>query len=588
MGLCEGLDDCLANRHSYGSASDKPCAHGLSDPISHLAIIVRGGQNRRIPRGSPSILIRLIEKGLSFFIFVLGFLGSFPNAPAQSQGASQPNMVILMADDMGWSDAGCYGGEIQTPNIDRLANEGLRFTQFYNNSICGPTRASLLTGLYCQQVGHRGDRWNEPKDFSRCATFAEILQDAGYHTMMVGKWQGRDLAVKRGFGRFFGPNCQALISYYNEVQNNDFYLNGERWKFPESGFFMTDAFADYSVRFLEEAGKQDRPFLLYTAFIAPHWPLHAREKDIAPYRRVYAENGWNKLRDERFERHRKRGLVPPSWSLSKAPEDIPNWEKEPYKDWQAERMAVYAAQIACMDLAVGRILEALDRAGVAENTLVLFLSDNGATHRGPPKPTTAHFAPQLESSDWRLDGVSMNPGTGPERLPGGPETFDAYGKPWGNLSNTPLSGFKSEAYEGGIRTPLVVRWPNVIRSDGAIERSVGHVIDIFPTLLDAAGAEYPEEFQERRLAPLEGRSLVPVLQGRDSLGDRDLCWDAFGQAIRRGDWKLVRAAEEAPWELYDLENDGTETLNRASQFPERVAELQEAFRNWRTRVRVNP
>jgi arylsulfatase len=182
----------------------------------------------------------------------------------------------------------------------------------------------------------------------------------------------------------------------------------------------------------------------------------------------------------------------------------------------------------------------------------------------------------------------MNPGTGPERLPGGPETFDAYGKPWGNLSNTPLSGFKSEAYEGGIRTPLVVRWPNVIRSDGAIERSVGHVIDIFPTLLDAAGAEYPEEFQERRLAPLEGRSLVPVLQGRDSLGDRDLCWDAFGQAIRRGDWKLVRAAEEAPWELYDLENDGTETLNRASQFPERVAELQEAFRNWRTRVRVNP
>jgi len=530
-------------------------------------------------------LKRINARGPLHFIFSLtGLLIQLVDASSETQPVAPPNFVILLADDMGWSDAGCYGGEIRTPNIDRLAKEGLRFTQFYNNSICGPTRASLLTGLYCQQVGHRGDRWDEPMDFSRCATFAEILHGSGYHTMMVGKWQGRDLAVKRGFDRFFGPNCHGMISYYNEVQNNELYLNDKRWKFPQEGFYLTDAFADYSVQFLEEAVQQDRPFLLYTAFIAPHWPLHAREKDIVPYRKLYAENGWNILRDARFDRQREMGLVPASWSLSPAPEDIPAWEEEREKAWQAERMAVYAGQITCMDRAIGKILEVLDRAGVVENTVVLFLSDNGATDRGSPLPTATHFAPQLESANWRLDRVPMRPGSGPNLPPGGPETFDAYGKAWGNLSNTPLSGFKSETYEGGIRTPLVVRWPKAIRSGGKIDGCVGHVIDLFPTLLEAAGVEYPREFQGRELTPFTGKSLVPGFEGRASLGERELCWDAVGQAIRSGEWKLVRRAKEAPWELYNLETDGTESLNLAPQFPDRVSDLEGAYRTWQTRT----
>jgi arylsulfatase A-like enzyme len=202
-------------------------------------------------------------------------------APLAAQAAAtRPNIVLIMADDMGWSDIGCYGGEIPTPHIDSLARDGLRFTQFYNNAVCGPTRVSLLTGLYPQQVGHSGRAWNQPKDFSKCVLIPEVLQANGYHNMMVGKWQGRDLAVKRGFHRFFGPNCQLKISYYHEVKDNQFYLNDKRWQFPNEGFYMTDAFNDYSDEFLKEAVKKDDPFFLYVAHIAPHWPLHAPEKYV--------------------------------------------------------------------------------------------------------------------------------------------------------------------------------------------------------------------------------------------------------------------------------------------------------------------
>jgi arylsulfatase len=226
-----------------------------------------------------------------------------------------------MADDLGWSDVGCYGGEIPTPHIDSLAENGLRFTQFYNNAICGPTRASLLTGLYCQQVGHRGDRWNEPKDFTKCVTIAEVLQSSGYRTMMVGKWQGRDLAVDRGFDRFFGPMCQGKISYFHEVQQNPFYLDRQRWNLPE-GFYLTDALNDRAVEFLQEALQGGSPFFLYVAHIAPHWPLHAREADIQWRRSRYHEQGWDELRTQRLKRQREANLVPPQWTLSPKPASV--------------------------------------------------------------------------------------------------------------------------------------------------------------------------------------------------------------------------------------------------------------------------
>ncbi len=512
--------------------------------------------------------------------------GAAPSTTASKPGlaqASRPNIVVIMADDMGWSDAGCYGGEIRTPNIDALAERGLRFTQFYNNSICGPTRASLLTGLYCQRIGHRGDRWNEPKDFAKCATIAELLRDAGYCTMMVGKWQGRDLAVKRGFNRFFGPNCRNMISYFHEVQQNPFVLDDERWTFPP-GFFMTDAFSDFAVRFLEEATGKDKPFFLYVAYIAPHWPLHAREKDIAPYRQTYLTAGWDRHRSERFDRQRRMGLIPKDRPLSPKPGDVPVWKDDPFKPWQAERMAVYAAQVTCMDRGIGRILDTVRKAGVEQNTLVMFLSDNGAAPNGGLTPSTKGFPGATENPEWRLDGVRVRAGSGPDLMPGPHDTFAAYGHAWANVSNTPLRGFKAGTYEGGIRTPLIVRWPAVIREGGRMTSEVGHVIDIMATCLDVAGAPYPRQFRGRNPLPLDGKSLVPVFHGNARRGHEQLCWNAFGQAVRSGRWKLVRPDNDAPWELYDLETDEGETTDLAKKHPARVKTLAERFERWRRDV----
>lgn len=244
---------------------------------------------------------------LIFCLFAVLIL--LPVNPARGAAERQPNIIVVLADDLGWSDIGCYGGEIPTPHIDKLAENGLRFRQFYNNAICGPTRASLLTGLHCQQIGHKGTNWNEPTDFSKSVGLGEVLQTAGYRTLMVGKWQERDLPAKRGFNHFFGPMCQAKISYFNEVQQNPFYLDEQRWKLPDD-FYMTDAFTDHAVRFIDESVKKGRgsdpakPFFLYLAYIAPHWPLHAREDEIAPHRERYRKQGWDHWRAERFKRQR--------------------------------------------------------------------------------------------------------------------------------------------------------------------------------------------------------------------------------------------------------------------------------------------
>ncbi len=502
--------------------------------------------------------------------------------------AERPNIVLVMADDMGWSDLGCYGSEIPTPHVDRLAAGGLRFTQFYNNAICGPTRASLLTGLYCQQVGHRGDRWNEPKDFNRCVLVAELLQAGGYRTMMVGKWQGRDLAVERGFDRFFGPMCQAKISYFHEVQKDPFYLDDQRWQLPED-FYLTEALSDHAVRFVEEAARDTRPFFLYVAYIAPHWPLHARSCDIAPHRDRYRQHGWDACRAERFRRQREMGLIPDGWDLSPKPGEVPPWEEDPHKDWQAERMAVYAAQVAGVDRGVGRVLNAVRAAGVEENTLVMFLSDNGAAPDGGVAPTTSGFGfgPNRPNDTWRLDGVPIRPGSGPDNMPGPHDTFAAYGIAWANASTTPLRGTKLTAYEGGIRTPLVVRWPAVIRQTGKLTPEVGHVIDLMPTCLEVAGLDYPADFHGRKPLPLEGKSLAPVFRGEPREDHEALCWDVpRNRAIRTGRWKLVGPRGKAAWELYDLEADGTETRNLAAEHPERVRDMAAQWQAWAERCGV--
>ena len=291
--------------------------------------------------------------------FALSFALCVALAPAAfaRDGAKRPNIILVMADDLGWSDIGCYGGEIDTPHIDSLATAGLRFTQFYNNAICGPTRASLLTGLYCQQVGHRGDRWNEPKDFAKCVTVGEMLQRAGYRTAMVGKWQGRDSALDRGFDRFYGPMCQAKISYFHEVQRNPYYIDRKRIELPDD-FYLTDALNEHALSFLEESLASEKPFFLYVAHIAPHWPLHAREADVERYRERYRSSGWDQVRSRRFARQREAGLAASGAKLAARPANVRDWKADKFKDWQAERMAVYAAQVAAIDRGVGQLLEA--------------------------------------------------------------------------------------------------------------------------------------------------------------------------------------------------------------------------------------
>ena len=515
-------------------------------------------------------------------VLLLAFMFTAP-----MQAAERPNIVLCMVDDMGWSDLGCYGGEIDTPHIDSLAANGVRFTQFYNNAVCGATRASLLTGLYCQQTGHRGDRWNQPKNYSQCVLVSELMKAGGYHTAMVGKWQGRDLAVKRGFDRFFGPNCQGKISYWNAVQQNDFYLDDQPWKFPEEGFFMTEAFNDHAVSFLKEAATGDKPFFLYMAWIAPHWPLHARESDVQRFRDRYREKGWDEWRQARINRQQTLKLIPEAGRAAPPAKSFHRWIDDPQKEWQAERMAVYAAQIAAVDRGVGRMLNVLRETGAEENTLVLFLSDNGAAPDGGLRPTSGGFGFNRGAANdkWRRDGKAIRPGSGPQRMPGPHDTFAAYGLAWATTSNTPLRDTKQSAYEGGIRTPLIAQWPNTIKSNGTLTSQPGHVIDIMATCLDVAGLKYPTTFQGRRPVPLEGKSLVPVFAGKQREPHKLLAWNCGrGRALRSGDWKLVKPRGGKAWELYDLSRDAGETEDLATQHPDRVRAMVQQYAAWRNRV----
>lgn len=517
---------------------------------------------------------------------VLLLLASLLVLPGETSAAERrPNIIIVLADDLGWSDVGCYGGEIPTPHLDALAAAGLRFRQFYNNAVCGPSRASLLTGLYSQQIGHTGKFWNHPTDFRKSVTIAELLKRAGYRTLMIGKWQERLLPARLGFDRFFGPMCQGKISYYNEVKDNPFYLDEQRWPIPP-GFEMTEAFNDHALRFVQEAAGGKEPFFLYLAHIAPHWPLHAREAEIAPHRERYRQHGWDHWRAYRFERQRELGIIPKHWPLSPRPAAVQDWKADKHQDWQAERMAVYAAQVASIDRGVGKLRAVLQKAGAEDNTLILFLSDNGAAVDGGATPTVAGFGFDAKTPNkmWRRDGVPIRPGSGPNNLPGPHDTFAGYGPAWANVSNTPFRNAKATAYEGGIRTPLIACWPAGIRARGKWSEAVGHVMDLMPTCLDLAQAKYPADLEGRKPLPLEGKSLAPAFRGEKDTGHELLAWNApHNQALRWQKWLLVNAAPERPWELYDLDADATQTQNLAEKHPRLVEELAGKYREWTRR-----
>ncbi len=534
----------------------------------------------------------MTERTCSSWLWMLPVIAALAPCAAAADTATgaRPNIVLIMADDMGFSDIGCYGGEIRTPNLDRLAAGGLRFSQFYNVAVCGPTRASLMTGLYNHQVGVLG--WTGKLNH-RCATIVELLHQAGYAT---GAFDRLDMVtaddwhdpqhIARHTDRFFGGVPRPGVApgpghYFKDVQTMRMALDGQWYDIgPADSYYRTDRCTDFAVEFIEEAAAAGRPFFLYAGYLAPHWPLHAKPADIAKYRPMYAETGWDRLRAARLRRLVEMGLIRPGTPLPPLDPRVPAWENAEHPAWEAERMAVYAAQVDNLDQNIGRLLDALERAGVAGNTLVLFLSDNGASDQVWPRALDRPGTP------WRLDGTPTQVGNRPDIMPGGPDTFVTYGPPWANVSNTPLRGYKASCYEGGIATPLIAWWPGVIEQKGEITHQPGHVIDVMATCLDVAGVPYPERFQDRALLPLEGISLAPVFRGERREGHDVLGWNVAGsRAFRAGRWKLV-AARGGAWELYDLETDRTERNNLAAEQPERVKQLAETYRRWAAGVGI--
>ena len=527
-----------------------------------------------------------------------------------------PNVVVILADDMGYSDLGCYGSEIQTPNLDGLAANGVRFTQFYNTSRCCPARACLLSGLYSHQAGvglmtedkglegFRGDLNR------RCVTIAEVLHGAGYRTYMTGKWHvtkffyPRDEAShdnwprQRGFDWYFGT-IMGGGSYFDPGM----LTRDDKRVPPGDNFYYTDQIGEHAVEAITEHHSQhsDRPFFLYAAFTAPHWPLHAKPQDIAKYRGHY-DKGWDVLRQERYHRQIAMGLVKEQWPLTPRDTQAPPWDSVTDKAWYARRMEVFAAQVDCLDQNVGRIIAALKSTGQLDNTLVLFLSDNGgcAEEQGSTgKPRTVPLKDQspgpmakdeLQSllvPPKTRDGRPVWQGTGV--MPGAADTYLSYGLPWANLSNTPFRLYKHWEHEGGISTPLIAHWPAGIKRHGVFENQPGHLIDIMATCVDLAGAAYPTEYHGQKIQPMEGCSLVPAFAGKPLERKAPLFWEHEGnRAMRDGKWKLVAKRPDGPWELYDMEADRTEMHDLTAAEPARAKVMAGQWEQWGRRTGAIP
>jgi len=514
---------------------------------------------------------------------------------------TRPNVVLILADDMGFSDIGCYGGEIRTPNIDRLARGGVRLSQFYNTARCSPSRASLLTGLHPHQAGI-GILTNDDRPLGypgtlgdRCVTLAEVLKAAGYATCLAGKWHlasemrtpGPAWPTRRGFDRFFGT-LTGCGSFFQPGTLTRGEANAEHEAL-DPDFYYTDAITDEASAFIREcaAAKSDRPFFLYVAYTAPHWPLHAREDDVARYRGVYDE-GWDVLRERRVARLRAEGMIDDTAPLSPRDPTQPAWDDATDKAWQARRMEVYAAQIHRLDEGVGRILATLEESGELANTLVFFLSDNGASDEALPLVELERFRKRTDIlRNETRDGRPVRIGNEPAIPPGAEDTYASYGRAWANLSNTPFRYYKRWVHEGGIATPLVVHWPAGQLRTGSVVRTPFQLTDVMPTVLEATCAAYPARHNGRDIIPLEGRSVLPALRGA-SAPDGALFWEHTGNAaIRKGRWKLVRDHPK-PWELYDLSRDRTELHDVAASHADVVAELAREWQAWADRVGVIP
>lgn len=512
----------------------------------------------------------------------------------------RPDVVLILADDMGYSDIGCFGGEVETPSLDRLARRGTRMTQFYNTARCSPSRASLITGLHPHQVGIGILNFDDSPDgypgnlSEQCVTVAEALRAAGYATYLSGKWhlasdmeQPNDAwPTRRGFDRFFGT-LEGAGSYYQprtllrEEQNiENEALQGD--------FFYTDAITDNAVAFIEEHEQEraEDPFFLYLAYTAPHWPLHAQDADIARYNGRF-DKGWNRLREERLARLVDEGIIEAGSRLSDPDPRVPDWESVDDPEWEARRMEVYAAQIDRMDQGIGRVMDQLERLDRLDNTVVVFLSDNGGcAEEMPPEKVKEFVTAFVPMKETTREGEQVVPGNHPGLMPGPESTYQSYGRAWANLSNTPFREYKHWVHEGGISTPLIIHWPAGL-AGGGLCSTPAQLTDVLPTLLEAAGAAYPRQRHGIPVPPAEGRTMLPALRG-ETPGERTLFWEHEGNcAVRRGRWKLVRKYGSA-WELYDIEADRAEHDDLADQNPDLVSELARAYDAWAQRCGVIP
>ena len=498
-----------------------------------------------------------------------------------------------MVDDMGFSDLGCYGGEIDTPNIDRLATAGVQFTQFYNAGRCCPTRASLLTGLYAHKTGlgyMTGQDYGKPgyrADMNRkCVTIAEVLGQQGYSTYMVGKWHvchdfsedgpRHNWPLQRGFEKFYGTLI-AAGSLWNPLTLTEGNLVAK----PTKDFYYTEAITEKAIQYIREA-PPEKPFFLYVAHPAPHWPLHARKEVIEKYRGRFS-SGWDQLREQRHQRLVRLGIASPRWKLSPRGDGIPAWSDTENRKWEQRRMEAYAAMIDHVDQSVGRLVRTLKKLGKLDDTLILFLSDNGGESLEHPNgeigTTGKPWAIMRYVPLFTHDGKPVVAGDIPGVDPGPANTYAGYGVKWANVSNTPFRFYKKYVHEGGIATPLIAHWPSGIMARKKMQRAVGHVIDIMPTCLDAAGASYPESFRGKQLNALDGKSLIPVLKSGKSK-TRTLFWEHEGnRAVRDANWKIV-SRYPRDWELYDMKDDRTENTDLAKQRPEIVVRLKKKYERW--------
>jgi arylsulfatase A-like enzyme len=493
---------------------------------------------------------------------------------------SKPNIVIILADDMGFSDLGCFGSEIATPNLDKLAAGGIRLNNFYNCGRCCPSRASLLTGLYPHQAGigdmlqNKGYPSYQGYLDDSCVTIAQLLQQAGYHTITSGKWhvgtETSALACNRGFDQSFSMLNNGSSYYkngplYNDGRTVNFLKNCEPYM-RDTTYYLTQEITDFAVKALDQHKNKQQPFFLYLTYTAPHWPIQALQEDIDKYRGKYKE-GWDKLREARYTKQLTNHLIDPNWKLSPRYETVPAWNTLSGKDKDAWdlKMAIYAAMIDRMDQGIGQVLAQLKKMGADQNTLILFLSDNGGSGDEVKK----------------LSYVIQRNGK-----PGSGENIDSYDRNWGNVSNTPFKTFKRNVHEGGISSPFIAYYPGLIPADQT-NPAVAHIMDIMPTCLDLAQITYPKTFNGTVLKSLPGVSLFKNITNKSKEANRTLYWEHEGnKAVRDGQWKLVYEVDRGQWELYDMVKDRTETHDLSKQYPEQVKRLRLLYEQWSSKVGV--